>query len=59
MDEIRNEQLANASDEMSETCRKFGITEIEYPHVVELSRRELYDLTETIQRDDEEDLEED
>ena len=60
MTEIRDEQLANASDEMSEVCRKYGITEIEYPHVTELSRRELYDSTDFIESDNEEDdLEED
>ena len=58
LDEIRNEQRAQASDEISEVCRKYGIDESEFPVVIEMSKDELYTYTEIIS-DNDEDLEED
>ena len=60
LDEIRTEERGLASDEISEVCRKYGIDEVEFPFIIELSRRELYDATDFIETDNEEDdLEED
>ena len=54
LDEIRTEERAMASDEISEVCRKYGIDDSEFPFIVELSRRELYDSTDLIQTDNDE-----
>ena len=60
LDEIRTEERGLASDEISEVCRKYGIDEVEFPFIIELSRRELYDASDFIESDNEEDdLEED
>ena len=55
LDEIRTEERGLASDEISEVCRKYGIDEVEFPFIIELSRRELYDATDFIETDNEED----